>query len=390
MSELMGNQGEATFRLLAENNVDLVCWIDLDLVMRYASPSCEQLLGWKPEEMVGRGPDAFVLPDDLPIVAAAHERLVREGMDPFPTVVRMRKKDGTLASMEINARMAKDRASGDPIGIVLTMRDITRRTQREQNREPPGHGDSAGEGVPTSEWERMLHESEERFSKVFGLAPVPMVVFVLDGFRIVDVNDAFIQTTGYARNELVGCRATEVRMLDHTSCRRIERALERESSMQNLPISMRDRKGLPIDCLISAELVIVRGQRCILGAFQDVTERKHSEDELIDALDSVMRDTSWFSRALIEKLAQTRHRKRTNEPSGELADLTTREREVLHLMCEGRSDDEISDALMLSRHTVRNHVSNIYGKIGVHRRGTAIVWARERGVSVYGAPQAHK
>ena len=146
MSELMGNQGEVTFRLLAENNVDLVCWIDLDLVMRYASPSCEQLLGWKPEEMVGRGPDAFVLPDDLPIVAAAHERLVREEMDPFPTVVRMRRKDGTLASMEINARMAKDRVSGDPIGIVQTMRDITRLTQRERNRELPGRRDSAGEG----------------------------------------------------------------------------------------------------------------------------------------------------------------------------------------------------------------------------------------------------
>jgi DNA-binding CsgD family transcriptional regulator len=75
---------------------------------------------------------------------------------------------------------------------------------------------------------------------------------------------------------------------------------------------------------------------------------------------------------------------------GELADLTSRELEVLGLICQGQSDDEISKTLKLSRNTVRNHVSTIYNKIDVHRRGAAIVWARERGIIGYEAPKARK
>jgi hypothetical protein len=53
--------------------------------------------------------------------------------------------------------------------------------------------------------------------------------------------------------------------------------------------------------------------------------------------------------------------------------------EVLGLVCSGCSDKEIVKRLGLSRNTVRNHVAMIYSKIDVHRRGAAIVWARERG-----------
>ncbi|MNJ73672.1 Spore germination protein GerE [compost metagenome] len=61
--------------------------------------------------------------------------------------------------------------------------------------------------------------------------------------------------------------------------------------------------------------------------------------------------------------------------------MTTREREVLGLLCQGHDDDAIAKALKLSRNTVRNHVATIYSKIGVHRRSAAIVWARDRGIT---------
>ena len=59
--------------------------------------------------------------------------------------------------------------------------------------------------------------------------------------------------------------------------------------------------------------------------------------------------------------------------------LTSREREVLGLICEGLSDTRIAERLGLKRNTVRNHVSTIYGKIDVHSRSGAVVWARQRG-----------
>ncbi|NNC00957.1 response regulator transcription factor, partial [Corallococcus exiguus] len=67
--------------------------------------------------------------------------------------------------------------------------------------------------------------------------------------------------------------------------------------------------------------------------------------------------------------------------SAEVDELTERERDILLLICRGQSDLEMGTTLNLSRNTIRNHVSSLYRKIGVNRRGAAIIWARERGIS---------
>lgn len=95
-------------------------------------------------------------------------------------------------------------------------------------------------------------------------------------------------------------------------------------------------------------------------------------------------------RIIVEKLAQLCQPRRIAHPEAELPDLTSREREVLGLMCEGLTDDDISVTLGLSRNTVRNHVSRIYTKIGVHRRAGSVVWARTRGVRERKSPGKRK
>jgi pimeloyl-ACP methyl ester carboxylesterase/DNA-binding CsgD family transcriptional regulator len=61
------------------------------------------------------------------------------------------------------------------------------------------------------------------------------------------------------------------------------------------------------------------------------------------------------------------------------ASLTSRERQVLALMTEGISNAQIADRLSISEKTVRNHVSNLFDKLGVWTRAQAIVFAIERG-----------
>ena len=59
--------------------------------------------------------------------------------------------------------------------------------------------------------------------------------------------------------------------------------------------------------------------------------------------------------------------------------LTSREREVLTLLTEGLGNADIAERLALSEKTVRNHVSNVFDKLGVWSRAQAIVFARDRG-----------
>jgi DNA-binding NarL/FixJ family response regulator len=67
-------------------------------------------------------------------------------------------------------------------------------------------------------------------------------------------------------------------------------------------------------------------------------------------------------------------------PARLFPELTERETEVLSLIAQGRTNDEIADQLFLSLKTVRNHVSNIFSKLQVADRAQAVIRAREAGL----------
>lgn len=72
-------------------------------------------------------------------------------------------------------------------------------------------------------------------------------------------------------------------------------------------------------------------------------------------------------------------------PAPPFPGLTDREREILDLIAAGRSNAEITSRLVVSPKTVRNHVSNIFSKLGVRDRAEAIVIAREAGMGGAGS-----
>ena len=67
-------------------------------------------------------------------------------------------------------------------------------------------------------------------------------------------------------------------------------------------------------------------------------------------------------------------------PGAAFPELTEREREILTLIAQGRNNTEIATRLVLSPNTVRNYVSNIFGKLQVADRAQAIVRARDAGL----------
>ena len=77
-----------------------------------------------------------------------------------------------------------------------------------------------------------------------------------------------------------------------------------------------------------------------------------------------------------------RHRSRRADaaPQPLVEPLTPRELEVLHLIADGLTNQQIADTLFLSIGTVKSYTSHIYGKLGVSRRTQAIAHAREIGL----------
>ena len=119
--------GEALFRSLSEKATDIVTIVDLTATLQYASPSIEHLLGYKPEELVGKNAFDYPHPDDLPGVLDIFQNALGVPEETYSAEFRFRHKDGSwrvLESVGINMLHV-------PIinGLVLNSRDITKRKE---------------------------------------------------------------------------------------------------------------------------------------------------------------------------------------------------------------------------------------------------------------------
>jgi PAS domain S-box-containing protein len=234
---------------------------------------------------------------------------------------------------------------------------------------------------PRRRAERSLRDSEAHFSTLFRMAPVAMALTSPDDHRMIEANDAFWQLTGYSPTSFLGRAAGDPELwAEVTERNAAEAEIARAGGLRNRDVRLSGADGQSVDCLLSAERMVLHGERCTLWLFQDITARRHSELDLVNAIEAVMKDASWFSRSVMDKLVNLKdpHGTKTTAMTN---DLTPREREILELICGGHDDRVIAEKLSLSRNTVRNHVASIYGKIGVNRRVAAIAWARERGLA---------
>ena len=97
-----------------------------------------------------------------------------------------------------------------------------------------------------------------------------------------------------------------------------------------------------------------------------------SVDELATAVRKAHRGQSTLAPEAAQVLISA-----TTRPPSVGHDLTEREREVLELMVEGLNNREIADRLIISNSTVKNHVSNIFSKLGTSSRTQAVALAVE-------------
>jgi PAS domain S-box-containing protein len=129
-AEEMLRKNEARVRSLIENASDLITILDAGGAIRYESPAIEGMLGYTPEELLGRNAFQLIHPDDVAGVQDAFAEVVRTPGMLRTVVFRFRHKDGSWRVLESTGNnLVQDPAVE---GVVVNSRDVTERSRTEE------------------------------------------------------------------------------------------------------------------------------------------------------------------------------------------------------------------------------------------------------------------
>ena len=117
---------EQHHRELAENATDMISRLSPDFTRTYVSPSCKRLLGFEPEELIGRAARGIVHPDDWPLLDVTLNAPLRSGADDSCATYRASRKDGGEIWLESSSRRLPDGS-----GFVVVTRDVSERKRFE-------------------------------------------------------------------------------------------------------------------------------------------------------------------------------------------------------------------------------------------------------------------
>ncbi|MBL7049406.1 MAG: PAS domain S-box protein [Nitrospira sp.] len=250
---------EEKFRTLVES-VKIVPWKMNVENMKYT------YMGQQVEELTGYPADTWT---DLEIWK---ERIAEE--DREEAVVNCSSAMKTGADHEFEYRMRT------VDGRVIWVRDIVSVISGDnRSREIAGFMIDI---TVQKESEEAVRLSAEKFSKAFSLSPVFMIISSLEEGRFLDVNNAFLQSSGYTREEVIGRTALELgTWVDLADRAMVVETLKREGVIRNFESSMRNRSGQVMQVLFSAELIEIDGQQYILAVTLDISEHKKLQDELM-------------------------------------------------------------------------------------------------------------
>lgn len=191
-----------------------------------------------------------------------------------PLVLILRSLDG--GDPAILKSLARRR---DELGRVA---DLIRKSAEE-------HKLLVGEVAARKKIESDLSLSNERFTKVFRSNPSMMALSKLESGELIDVNNAFVQTFGYARQELIGRTSIELGIFTPEARSLIVRKIRQDGAIRNEEVEMQGKTGEKRLALFSGEVMEVAGEEILVSVSVDITPRKRAEDALRQKVEELER-----------------------------------------------------------------------------------------------------
>lgn len=253
---------EVALFMLAEDASDLISRLTPEGVYAYVSPSARKILGYGPDEMIGRSVHDFVRPEDRAELRTSLEGCVA-GSDVRTVVYQVRRKDGSHIWFETTIHSSRDEDTEGLIELQTTSRDVTERKHTE----------------------RALREAEERFRSAFDFAAIGMSMVSEDG-RFIRVNRSLCRILGYVEAELLGMTFQEITHPEdlEKDLRYAHQVLAGEIDHYQMEKRYIHADGHYVWALLSVSSArdSESDRPMFISQIQDITDRKAAEEKLAD------------------------------------------------------------------------------------------------------------
>lgn len=253
-------KSEAKFRSLIQNSSDIITLLGVDGTVEYESPSVERIVGFKPEELVGKNIFEYIHSEDIENVIQSFQAVVQHPETPLKVEFRFLCSDGSWCFLESTGTNLLN----DPSvrSVVINSRVITERKQAEE----------------------ALKQAEQKYRSIFENTVEGIFQSLPDG-RYISANPALARIYGYDSPEELMTNLTDVEhQLYVEPNRRAEFIclLQAQGAISNFESQVCCKDGRII--WISENTRIVYGLdgsvSCYEGTVEDITERKQAEEQL--------------------------------------------------------------------------------------------------------------
>ena len=248
-------QKELTLQTINQNMADMLVLSNADGEIEFASPA-SAMLGYTPDDMVGKSLFDFVYADDLALIIEKFNAAVHSGK-PDQVEFRSFRKDGSIFWVSVSGNFVN--VSDNPTGkAVFVVRDIDNQKMMEQ----------------------ALKESEQQFRSLFENNHAVMLLIDPDKLDILDANPAAVAFYGYSYKQLLEMKISDLNTLSFQQLRQ-EAAKAKEARKIRFDFKHRLANGTIRDVEVFSGFVTNDSRSFLYSIIHDVTDKKQAETKLL-------------------------------------------------------------------------------------------------------------
>ncbi len=242
---------------IINSSPDIICTFDGEGKFIKVNDAIEKILGYSPQEMIGKPSSSLILPEDFERFKVARNALKVDNHKSF-FEHRCICKDGSLKWIAWSARWDDEKQTMFGIG-----RDITNKIKNEET----------------------ILASEKKYRYLFENNPSPMLIWDLGTQQIIGCNEEAVTKYGYSKPEFLQLKLIDIRPPDdNTLLQPVVQFLKMEGDVFKKSVRHKKKNGDMLYVDINAHIIESEGKKVALVHIIDVTEKLLADEEREHAL----------------------------------------------------------------------------------------------------------